>query len=89
MREVHMAVEAAGGAFLPVQLLPSQEALLGRVTSESRLGKKIDTHARWHEVVGDNPAAFEAFPDMPHCVLDNSTMPPADAARQIIEYYGL
>ncbi len=89
MREARKIVESAGGAIMFVQLLPSREVLLERVTGESRLGKKIDNHDRWHEVVGDNPAAFETFPDLAHCVIDNSHISPADAAEKIASHYSL
>lgn len=89
IRNVREAVEKGGGTFLPVQLLPTREVLLERVTSESRIGKKIDTHKVWHKLVADNPLAFQTFPDMAHCVLDNSEMPITETARRIIEYYEL
>jgi adenylylsulfate kinase-like enzyme len=89
MRQARDVVEKAGGKALFVQLLPSQDVLLDRVTGSSRLGKKIDSHKRWHEIVGSNAAAFETFPDTSHCVLDNSALSPEEAAQKIIEYYGL
>ena len=89
IRQVCEVVERHGGNVLLVQLLPSRDALLERVTSVSRKGKKIDTPERWHEVIGGNPAAFEVFPDRAHLVLDNSLVSPAEAARRIVEYYTL
>lgn len=89
MRQVRATVEGAGGHALFVQLLPSRDVLLERVTAESRQGKKIDNHDLWHEVVGTNDAAFETFPDLEHCVLDNSDLTPAQAVEQIIQYYHL
>jgi hypothetical protein len=89
MRDVQTAVTKAGGKVLFVQLLPSRDVLLERVEAASRKGKKIDNPARWQEVVGNNAAAFETFPDTPHCVLDNSTLTPAEAAAHIVDYYHL
>ncbi len=86
MRQVRSGVEAAGGTVCFVQLLPSREVLLDRVTHESRQNKKIDTVERWHDVVGNNPGAFETFPDIAHCVIDNSDLSPAETARQILDY---
>lgn len=87
MRQVRSNVEAAGGTVCFVQLLPSHEVLLDRVTHESRQNKKIDTVERWHEVVANNPGAFETFPDVKHCVIDNSDLSPTDTAKQILDYY--
>lgn len=87
LRDIRSVVAQHGGEALFVQLLPDREALLRRVHGESRLGRKIDTAERWHEVVGDNPAAFEPFPDLPHLVLDNTTLSPRQAAEQIIAHY--
>ncbi|HSX17648.1 MAG TPA: hypothetical protein VLH86_06135 [Patescibacteria group bacterium] len=89
MREVQAAVTGAGGTVLFVQLLPNRDALLARVTSESRKNRKIDTTERWHEVVAGNEAAFETFPDLEHCVIDNSDMSAAQAAQKVISYYSL
>lgn len=89
MRNIMRVVEHGGSHVYFVQLLPNREELLRRVTSESRLGKKIDTPKRWNEAVGDNPAAFEAFPDVEHLVLDNTHMSPTEAAERICEYYEL
>jgi len=89
MREVRQIVEENGGQTLFVQLLPSRETLLHRVTGDSRLGKKIDNHGRWQEAVGNNPSAFETFPDVEHCVIDNSSLSPAETAQKIIECYQL
>lgn len=87
MRQVRSAVKAAGGKVCFVQLLPSREVLLDRVTHESRLNKKIDTIERWHEVVGNNPGAFETFPDVRHCVIDNSNLSPSEVTEHIRDYY--
>jgi hypothetical protein len=89
MRDVCRAVEAHGGEICFVQLLPSRETLLERVTGEPRINKKIDTAERWHEVVANTPGAFETFPDVEHCVIDNSDLTPVEAAKQIIKYYQL
>lgn len=89
MRQVKSAVEGEGSEVCFVQLVPSREVLLQRVTGESRINRKIDTEERWHEVVAHNPGAFEMFPDVEHCVIDNSDLSPVEVAQKIIDYYKL
>lgn len=87
VRAVKEAVESNGGEFCPVQLLPSQEVLEQRVFGEFRKDRKIDNLERWHEVVDNNPGAFEPFPDVEHLIIDNSDLSPEETARQISQHY--
>jgi len=86
---VRQTVEAACGKVFLVQLLPSCDVLLERVTAPSRKDQKIDNVARWHEAVGDNPSAFETYTGVEHCVIDNSDLSAVETARQILSYYHL
>jgi hypothetical protein len=87
VRAVRDAVESNGGEFCPVQLIPSHDTMKQRVLGESRKGKKIDTVARWHEVLDGNEGAFETFPDIDHLIIDNSDLSPETVANQIIAHY--
>jgi hypothetical protein len=89
IRAVQSAVTEAGGNVLLVHLLPTHDVLRQRVVAESRKGKKVETVERWEEVVSETPTAFETFPDVEHCVIDNSELSPADTAQKIINYYNL
>jgi RNase adaptor protein for sRNA GlmZ degradation len=89
MRDVLRTVEHAGGEVCLVQLLPSKETLETRVVHHSRKNKKIDTVERLHEVISDNPGAFEPLPDVPHLILDNSALSVEETAQRISTYYSL
>ena len=89
MRDAQKVVTAHGGEALLVQLVPSREVLLARVAGESRKGRKIDTAARWHEVVDTRPIAFEKFSDVEHLAIDNSDLSAEETAKRIVDYYQL
>lgn len=89
VRDVIAAVERGGGAACLVQLLPSQGVMEERTLSDARRGKKVDTIARWHELMDGNTGAFETFPGKTHLTIDNSELSPEEVAAQVIAYYGL
>lgn len=89
VRRVKQAVEANGGQFCAIQLLPSIEVMEQRVLGESRRVRKIDNIERWHELMDGNAGAFETFPDVEHLVIDNSELSPEAAAQQIVDHYKL
>lgn len=89
MREAKTAVERYGGQTLFVQLLPSHEAIMERVESESRRGVKLASREGLEQFLIDNPMQFETFPDVEHLVIDNTHLEPQEVARQIASHYRL
>lgn len=88
-RQTAAAIEKHGGHVLFVQLAPSREAMLERVTQNSRKGIKIETQERLLQLLRNEPELFDTFPDREHLTLDNSALSAEEAAAEIKEYYKL
>lgn len=89
-RDIKQSIEKRGGKVLLVQLLPSTETLLERVTGESRYNvKTLNTPEQLKSELLANPDMFETFPDVPHLIIDNSDLSPENVATQIVKYYSL
>ena len=82
-------VEAAGGDVLFVQLLPPVEALLERVTEDSRKGIKVETTEHLLRLLKNEPELVDKFPDVEHPTIDNAALSPQQVAQQIIDHYNL
>ncbi|MCL4373574.1 MAG: AAA family ATPase [Candidatus Marsarchaeota archaeon] len=82
-------VERAGGKFMPVKLSCSRAELFRRVTGRGRkaLGKISDRHTL--ASVLKSKSLYGAIPHKRSLDIDNTSMPPADAARRIKEHFCL
>lgn len=88
-RETKEIIEKHGGKVYFVQLMPSREAMLERVTHPSRKNLKIETTEHLQALWQNEPWLFEKFPDEPHLTLDNSSLSPVETAEAICQYYNL
>lgn len=88
-RQTVQLVEKHGGHVLFIQLAPSREAMLERVTHDSRKGIKVETQEHLLRLLENEPELFDKFPDTEHLTLDNSSLSPSEAATRIRQHYNL
>jgi cytidylate kinase len=86
---VKNVVEKQGGNVFFIQLLPTEEELMKRVTSKSRIGVKIDNIDYLKKQLRKHPEFKQKYTDVEHLTIDNSKMTPKEVSEKIIEYYKL
>lgn len=83
------AVERHGGEVCLVQLTCDKNALERRVTDEARRRRgKLSTLELLREVAGRYDL-FSAVPGRESLLIDNTDLAPEEAARRVVEHYGL
>jgi hypothetical protein len=85
--DVVKEVEKNGGNVCFVQLMPSKEALMERVTAPSRVGVKIDTKEFLEQKLAKDSIYYSKFPGKEHPTIDNTDLTPEEVTRQILDYY--
>jgi len=88
-RQTMQLVGKHGGRVLFVQLAPSRQIMMERVTQASRKDIKIETQERLLQLLEKEPELFDKFPDVTHLTLDNSLLTPTEAATRIRQYYSI
>lgn len=89
IKEARTAVERHGGKVYIVQLRPSREAIMERVSSASRKGVKISTVEHLERELTRRPMQFDTLPGIEHISIDNTKLQPRSVALQIIAHHQL
>jgi shikimate kinase len=84
-RAVKKAVEDNNGEVVFIQLLPTKEALLDRVESPSRIGKKLDSKDIYSQLLEEHSGFMDSYPDIEHLRIDNSNLSPEEVCDIITE----
>lgn len=69
-----------------VRLTPSRESLFDRVVQSSR-SNKVNSIEKLEEILAKEGYGFEEFKGVEHLCVDNTDMPAADVAREVVEHY--
>lgn len=89
VRRVIERVEKHGGEVCLVQLICEREALEERVLREERKNFNKASNLNILREILERYDLFSAFPERNSLTIDNTNMPPQEAARRIIAHYNL